>query len=137
MVLVVVEQVFPVAVVEVEHNELIVLLTDAETDIQNRVEIKVPSLTLDQGHVGHPTLVCRKALQSCLINTAILKDVLILLPVDDGNPCLGVNHKLGVDNNRSAERNLVPTEYVRTAVGIWADSSPQIEIDQPMERNRP
>ncbi len=92
-----------------KHNELVVLLTDAETDINSRVEIQIPSLTLDQSHVGNPSLISRKELQASLIYAAILKNVLVLLPVDDGNPCLGVNHKLRVDDNRSTERNLVPT----------------------------
>ena len=55
MMLVVVEQVLAVSVVEVEHQELVVLLADAEAHVNNGVEVEIPTLTLDKGHIGHPS----------------------------------------------------------------------------------
>ena len=44
VVLVVVEQVLAIAVIEVQHQVLVIPLAEAESHIQNCVEIEVPSL---------------------------------------------------------------------------------------------
>ena len=59
MVLVVVEHILAVAVVEMQHDELVVFLTDAEAHVDDGVEAEVPSLALNEGDVGNPAPVVR------------------------------------------------------------------------------
>ena len=47
MVLVVVEHVLAIAVIEVNHDELVVPLADAVAHLECRVEIEVPALALE------------------------------------------------------------------------------------------
>ena len=57
MVLIVVQHVLAIAVIEVQHQELVFPLADAESHIHDRVEVEVPALALHEGHIGHPTFV--------------------------------------------------------------------------------
>ena len=61
-----------------QHEELVVLLADTETHIDDCVEVEIPALTLHKGDIGHPTLVIRNKLGTSLENTAILENVLVL-----------------------------------------------------------
>ena len=79
VVFVVVEKVLAITVVEVQHDELIVLLADAEPHIDDGVEIQVPAFALDKSDVGHPAFVVRKELCSSLENATILENVFVLL----------------------------------------------------------
>ena len=53
--------------------------------------------------IGHPAPVGGQVLGTSLENTAVLEDVLVVLSVDDGNPCLGMHYELRVDERPSAE----------------------------------
>ena len=100
MILVVVEQVLAVAVIEMQHQVLVVPLAEAESHIQNCVEIEVPSLAFHKGDIGHPTPVGRDKLCTRLEDTAVLENVLVLLPVDDGNPSLEIHFQSRVNHCR-------------------------------------
>ena len=118
VVLVVVEHVLAITVIEMQHQELVVLLADAETDVNNGVATEVPTLTLDTGHIGHPTLVGGEELRTRLENTAVLEDVLVLLAVDNGNPCLGMHHQTRVNKYRAGKRDFVPAARCLTVSAI-------------------
>ena len=97
VVLVVVEHRLTIAVIVLQHDELIGIVVDAVAQLDNGVEIQVPALALDQCHVEHPLVVAADGLETRLGNAAVLEDVTVVLSVDDGDPELGVSHELGGD----------------------------------------
>ena len=109
VVLVVVEQGLAVAVIVLQHDELVGIVVEAVTQLHNRVEVEVPALALDQRHVEHPLIIMTDGLKSSLIQSAIAQDVAIVLSIDNGNPILGVRHQKGRDVSLDSQRHLVPT----------------------------
>ena len=95
MVLVVVEHRLAIAVVVLQHDELVGVVVDAVAQLDDGVEVEVPALALDQRHVEDPLVVHADGLEACLVNAAIPEDVLVVLAVDDGNPELGMGHQEG------------------------------------------
>ena len=108
VILIVVEQVLAVTVIEVQHQELVVPPADAEPHVNDRIETHVPSLALDKRGIEHPSLIGGKVLPTHLENAVILEDVLVLLSVNDGNPRFGVQHDIGQNIGRAAQRDFVP-----------------------------
>ena len=138
VVFVVVEKVLAITVVEVQHDELIVLLADAEPHIDDGVEIQVPAFALDKSDVGHPAFVGRKELCSSLENATILKNVFVLLAVNDGNPELGMHHQPRVDQRGAAEGHLVPAArgLTITAIGFMLKQYCRISHKPPLVDNQ-
>ena len=62
MVLVVVQQVLAVAIIEMQHQVLVIPLAEAESHIQDCIEVEVPSLAFHEGDIGHPAPVGRDKL---------------------------------------------------------------------------
>lgn len=106
--LVVVEHALAVAVVPLEHEELVVAFEEAVSDVDDGVEVEVPSLSFDQGDVEDPSSVGRFHLEAGLVDAAVLEDVFVLLAVDECKPVFCVHHDQGVDVGGATDGEFVP-----------------------------
>ena len=93
MVLLIVKQALAIAVVVLQHDELVGVMVDAITQLDDGVKIEVPPLALDQRHVEHPLVVGAFGLKTCLIQSAILEDVTVVFTVNNGNPVFGMGQQ--------------------------------------------
>ena len=93
MILVIVQHALAVAVVVLQHDELVGVVVDAVPQLHDGVEVQVPPLALDQRHVQHPLVVRALGLETGLRNTHIIQDILVVLAVDNRYPEFGVCHQ--------------------------------------------
>jgi len=108
MVLLIVKQALAIAVVVLQHDELVGVMVDAITQLDDGVKIEIPPLALDQRHVEHPLVVGAFGLKTCLIQSAILEDITVILAINNGNPVLGVSHEHRRNVGLSCQRDFVP-----------------------------
>ena len=57
MILVVVEHGLAVTVIVLQHEELVGIVVEAVAQLHDGIEVEVPSLALDEGHVENPLVV--------------------------------------------------------------------------------
>mgnify|MGYP007067014943 CR=1 FL=1 len=118
MKLVVVEQVFTVAVIVVQHQELIVFFAYAPTDVHDGVAIQIPALSLNESGRKHPSLVGAQHLNTCLVNTVVALNILVLLTVDIGEPVFAVNHHIWRKINVAGKGKFIPTAVVHLVASV-------------------
>lgn len=116
--LVVVEQVLTIAVVVMEHQELVAVLEQAKSQVEGDVTAEIPSLALHVGEVKYPSLVVGHGLEACLEDTAILEYVAVVLAVNNGYPQLAVYHEVRVEEHGGAERYLVPAARLNAVAAV-------------------
>ncbi len=108
VVLVVIEHRLTIAVVVLQHDKLVGIVINAIAQLNDGIEIKVPSFTLNQRHVENPLVVITHGLETCLRDTTVTQNVLIVLAVDNGNPVLGMCHEIGRDVGLAGNRDFIP-----------------------------
>ena len=109
MILLVIHHALAVAVIVLQHDELVGIVVDAVAQLHDSVEVKgIPPLAFNQCHVEHPLAVVADGLEAGLVDAAVIKDVLVVLAVNDGNPIFGVRHEIGRDVSLAGNGYLVP-----------------------------
>ena len=109
VILVIIQQALAIAVVILQHDELVGVVVDAIAQLHDGVEVEVPAFALDQCHVEHPLVIHADGLETGLVNAAVSENVAIVLAIDNGNPELGMRHQVGRDVGLARQRQLVPT----------------------------
>lgn len=93
---VVVKQIFAISIIILSEKAEIGLLVDTPAEIQDGIEIEVPSLALHESEGPAEFLVEGGDLETRLPDAGIFQDVAVVLTVDDGYPEFGMyQHPVG------------------------------------------
>ena len=90
----------------------------AKSDINNGVTIEVKPLSLHEGAAKDPFFVVAQNLDTGLVDSIVVEDILILLAINVGEPIFGVNHNVGRNVDISRQREFVPTSVVHFVASV-------------------